>query len=246
VKPIPQKPAEQGEDQLGGALQTFVEWTATMLAVASVSYLVARLAALGSRGRTIALPFAPDQRLKLVAPGGAYRSRFVRESREGIIVQAPLHRDSYVPLREGTEVVVQAPHQSGLVTFRSKILRRLVGSHEFVLARPGRIRNTERRSEPRLTPEGGLPADLNGRPASVINVSAGGARIVTLAAVDPGDFVSLSSGEFEGTATGFVLEAAPAVWQNLPAVEARVWFEDPFAGLTRPSRSGPLWSFQKE
>lgn len=206
-----------------------------MAVVVLVSYTLTWLATMGRRRRP-EVRLTPDQKIRLLAPGGAYRSRFLRECREGLVVQAPLQRDVFVPLRVGSEVVVQAPHSDGLYTFRCLILSRSVDCHEYVLSLPDIVRNTERRSEPRLTPAEGQVATLNQQPAHVLNVSAGGARVLSFAFLSPGDYVSLSLSEFEGSANGFVLETTASVWQGRAAQEARIWFEEPFAGLSRPTK----------
>ena len=59
---------------------------------------------------------------------------------------------------------------------------------------------------------------------------------MTFGCLSPGDYVSLSLTEFEGCANGFVLETSASVWQGRAAIEARIWFEEPFAGLSRPTK----------
>src|SRR5512141_887054 len=60
--------------------------------------------------------------VKLRGRKGMYRSRLIAPSEAGWRIGAPLQRDSYVPLRPGESITVEAATPKGLISFRSQVL----------------------------------------------------------------------------------------------------------------------------
>ncbi|MBL8067341.1 MAG: PilZ domain-containing protein [Armatimonadetes bacterium] len=187
----------------------------------------------GRKHRPLTLvPIAENCRVRMVGPGGTYRCYFIRRDKSGLVFSAPLQRDRYVPVKVGESLMVQAPLADGLITFRSQVLSRDAETHEFTLAMPERIREVDRRSEPRHPQTAGNIVRINDEPASLVDLSGGGARIVTNAPIQPGDNIYLDLPAELGTVHGWALECLPADGGSRVAREIRVRFEEPLTGLT--------------
>lgn len=193
----------------------------------AVTYLVTSIR--GKRVERVNLP--PDTKVRMVGAGGAYRCYYLRTEEDGLVFSTPLQKDRYVPLRVGDSMIIQAPTNDGLVTFSSEILDRCGESHEIRLGHPKIVRRTDRRSEPRLTIIDDPNIRLNGETSLLQDISAGGSRVITKAAVVPGDRVSVSLPKGLGHVEGWALETAPAAFDGHPAREVRIQFDQPLAGL---------------
>lgn len=186
----------------------------------------------GRKRRPMTLvPIAENCRVRMVGPGGTYRCYFVRRTKSGLVFSAPLQRDRYVPVKVGDALMVQAPLADGLVTFRSHVSDRNAETHEFTLAMPERIREVDRRSEPRDAQYSGTIVRVNDESASLINLSGSGARIVTNAVIHPGDNIYLDLPSELGTVHGWALECLPTNAGSRVAQEIRIRFEEPLSGL---------------
>ncbi len=178
-----------------------------------------------------------NAKLRLIAPGGSYRSRFLSLSEAGMVVSAPLQQSHFVPLHEGEKIVVQVPLSSGILTFHTEIVKRRSEGHELVLRLPERARKSDRRSEPRFTKWSGEKAAINGRTSEIVDLSAGGARIYTDQHVAAGDHIRVTLPEGLGEAWGWALEIVPASRHAVRGSELRIQFEAPLSGLVSKTRA---------
>lgn len=177
-----------------------------------------------------------NAKLRLIAPGGSYRSRFISLGSEGLVVSAPLQQSHFVPLHESEKIVVQIPLADGILTFHTDICERRNEGHELVLRAPERVRKSDRRSEPRYTKWAGLHAAINGRKSEIVDLSAGGARIYTDQPISAGDHIRVSLPEGLGEAWGWALETIPASRHAVRGAELRIQFEAPLSGLISKTR----------
>lgn len=180
------------------------------------------------RSRPIKHDFVEGARFKLVTPTGAYRCYVERVTSKGIQVSAPLHRDSYVPLRVGDLVLVQTATPDGLYTFRTAVTHRMIETHSLLLGHPSTIRKTERRSYPRQTPIGDGRCKLNGVTSQLCDFSEFGAKIVSECLVEPGDSVIVELPDGMGEVYGWALDSMPVSGKR----EARIRFQDPLNHLS--------------
>jgi hypothetical protein len=210
----------------------FLQMVGLLAVVFTVSMVVSHLVMARSRRQVTFVPIAENTRVRMVGPGGSYRCYFVRRSKKGLVFSAPLQRDRYVPVRVGESMMVQAPVGDSLVTFRSSVESRDADSHEFVLAWPLRIRQVDRRSENRDKSVVGSIVRLNGEPASLIDLSAGGAKVMSNAVVEAGASVSVELPEQTETVYGWALESVPSSHGSAITREVRVRFEEPLSGLS--------------
>ena len=169
--------------------------------------------------------------VRLVGPGGVYRCHLLRKERDGLVFSAPLQRDHFVPLRVEEKLMVQMPVVDGLVTFRSEIMSRDAEEHSIKLETPKRFRHVDRRSEPRDDRVCGREVSLNGSAAALVNLSAGGARVVTPLALKPGERIQVQLGMEAAVCFGWALESIADHLGVEPARSVRVRFEAPLSGL---------------
>lgn len=192
-----------------------------------ISYLLTR-----SRRKLVTLvPLPENARVRMVGPGGSYRCFFLRRSKLGLVFSAPIQRDHYVPVRVGESMMVQAPLADSILTFRTSVVERDVDTHEFTLANPERIRHVDRRSERRDSTLSGSIIRLNDQPASLQDLSAGGAKVISNLLVRPGDTVKVELPGDYGTIYGWALEATPTAQGTGVSRELRIRFEEPLSGL---------------
>ncbi|MCW5937532.1 MAG: flagellar brake protein [Fimbriimonadaceae bacterium] len=218
-----------------------MEELASVGLVGAASILAGYLVALGFRpDRTrkprVNLDLRPGTIARVIVPGGAYRCRIDACAPQYITFSAPLHQDTFVPLRPGQTVVVQIGDAGGLLTFRSEILARDSRAHTLCLAQPRHFRHSERRSEPRLKEVDDFRVMVDGQTARLVDLSARGAKAVTAAHVKPGDRVRLSIEEAPGEAVGSVLESRWDTLGGRPAREVRIMFDEPFEGVAEVRR----------
>lgn len=211
-------------------IQTVGYLIALFLASLCASYLVGRLL----RRAAPRLPqLTVGTSCRLVGTGGVYRCYLGSVKGKGLEFSAPLQRDHYVPLRVGEALMVQIPVQEGVVSFRSVVVERDAERHTFRMAAPTHFRTLDRRSEPRDDSVYGREVALNGQAAEVLNVSAGGALVVTTLDVQPGDRIDLQLGGSNSVCPGWALESVPTTLGQQAARSVRVRFESPLAGLVR-------------
>jgi len=169
--------------------------------------------------------------VRMVGAGGVYRCHYLRAERRGLVFSSPIQRDHYVPLRAGESLMIQVPMPESLLTFRTTILERDADQHEFLLAHPEGIKRIDRRSEVRDTTIDGQEAILNGDSATMVDLSAGGAKVITSQVVDPGDQVRLELPANLGSAYGWALESTATHRGRQSARAVRIKFQVPLSGL---------------
>lgn len=197
--------------------------TAVFAASMAVSYVYGRT----RRKPVLLVPIAPNTRVRMVGPGGTYRCVYLGRTRERLLFGAPVQSDRYVPVRIGEAVMVQATIADSMLCFRSCVVDRQSETHQFSLAVPTRIRQVDRRSEPRTSLLDGTIVRVNGEPASICDLSAGGARILSPAPIAAGDAIRM---DFPGQPEvyGWALESRDTASGSR---EVRLCFDEPFAGL---------------
>ena len=168
----------------------------------------------------------PGGVLRLKCVHGVYRSRFLGMTANGWRVTAPLTRDSYVPLRPGDPVVIEAPIDGSALLARTSVLERDAETHELVLARPSRRYRLERREAERRCDTAGIACTVEGKPALLLDVSAFGARVRCSGVLAAGDRVRLDLAWCEEPAFGWVLEVIPAAETAGSRTICRIRFED--------------------
>jgi len=183
------------------------------------------------RNRIAPVDLEENAMVRFVGAGGVYRCHFVRSDRKGLVFSSPIQQDHYVPLRAGEMIMVQSPKDDGLMTFRTTILSRDAETHEFLLAHPQQVKHVDRRSEPRVKSFEGEKVRINGDEATMIDISAGGAKVVTEREIDPGDQVRLELPQNLGSAYGWALESTAANRGRRSARAVRVKFQVPLSGL---------------
>ena len=177
------------------------------------------------------LEIEPSTMIRLVGAGGVYRCHYLSHDRKGVRVSSPIQRDHYIPLRVGEQMMVQVPQAGGLLVFRTTIIERDADAHEFLLSSPEGVRNIERRSEHRDTTVEGQDVVFNGEPATLLDISAGGAKVLTQIEIDAGDQVRIQLHSNLGEAYGWALESTASQRDRRPARAVRVKFQIPLSGL---------------
>lgn len=184
------------------------------------------------RRKLTLVPLPENTSVRMIGPGGVYRCHFLRQSKAGLTFSAPLQRDVYVPLRVGEIMMIQAPLNDSVVTFRAAVIGRDADTHEFTLATPERIRHVDRRVESRDTNIRGRIVALNGQSATILDLSAGGAKVLCQAhGINAGDAVRLNLPDEMGVVYGWALEAIPTADGAYRSQAVRIRFETPLDGL---------------
>lgn len=183
------------------------------------------------------LDFEPGTVVRMVGPGGAYRCHFQFMRGDNLVFSSPIQADRYVPIRVGERLLVQAPGNDCLITFRSNVLERDSSKHELVLEPPTYVRRTERRSEDRRSRLAGEDALMNGEVAEVVDLSAAGTCLLTYRKPVPGERVRVVLPSTGLDAFGWTLDCSRASLGTHQAYRVRVQFEEPLAGLGLGSRS---------
>jgi hypothetical protein len=179
------------------------------------------------------LDIAEGTAVRLVGPGGAYRCHYLGRDGEDLLFTSPLQADRYVPIRVGEKLFVQVPGVDCMLSFRSTVVKRDGSSHELVLSNPDYVRRTERRSEPRLTKFAGEDALFDGEPASIVDLSAAGACLLSRRRPDPGQRVRVVLPASQLDTVGWALEASPASIGTHQGYKVRVQFTEPLSGLSK-------------
>lgn len=189
-----------------------------------------------SRKKIQLVPIPENTSCRVIGPGGVYRCYFLRRDRKGLTFSAPLQKDSYVPLRVGEVLMIQAPMADSIVTFRAPVNSRDGDSHEFTVDIPERMRHVNRRSENRDRTLEGSVITVNDAPATLVDISACGAKVIVGGGIEPGDTVSLQLPQDYGTAYGWALESTPVAHGRRMAKTIRIRFEMPLSGFSSKQR----------
>lgn len=169
------------------------------------------------------LALRPGTVFRLKCQHGAHRATLIGESARGWLLSAPLQRDSYVPIRTGERLIVEAADATGAFLFRTEVLEREMSTHRLLVARPVRFSRVERRVEGSRR-RVALDAVLEGEAAKVVDLSQLGARVATRGSLARGERVRL---DMDGAAPryGWVLEALPGSDLGYYSSEVRLRFE---------------------
>lgn len=155
----------------------------------------------------------PDNALlRVMTPNGVHRARFVGIRNGGWAFTAPLMRDAYVPISEGAPLVIEASSPGGALLLRTKIAERT--EDRLLITEPARrVLRRERRLSSRV-----CRTDLirvEGEPGQFIDVSEGGAKLITVAKVRRGDCIRVELPWAQTVGHGYVLEIEPERHRSL-------------------------------
>lgn len=187
----------------------------------AVSYGVAFLLVKARKPR---FPEIPDgAKVTLRGVNGTQRTRLVGVVSSGVVIQAPLEDDRYVPIRVGESIRVEIPLEEALLRFRTDVTERDSETHLITLAIPSSFVLSDRREKVRRNFSEEQPARLNGEPALLLDLSENGACVVAAAELAVGDLTRL---EVEGRTEryGCVLEVTPDILDGRFATRARLLF----------------------
>jgi len=172
------------------------------------------------------LPSLPEGTFwKLRTASGIYRVRYIHRGNGDLVVDAPLEKNAFVPLRVGESLQVEAPAFGGCVAFRTEVVARDADTKQLRLAIPTQVLNQNRREHPReVFPETAF-SRINGEPSALINISMGGARVISRAEVSVGDWIRLET--LDDEKMGCVLEVLPDSLDGRRANNLRLVFAEP-------------------
>ncbi len=151
-----------------------------------------------------------------------HRSRFARETADGWVIHAPLNRDAYVPIRPGEKLAILMPTEHGLRHFETVVTHRDIRTHELTVKPPTRMTVVERRQSERVDKFLNPNASIEGRAATLVDLSSGGVRLVTGDPLKKGERAAIDLPE-TGRVFGWVLDSAPST----PGYVLRLRFEEP-------------------
>lgn len=174
----------------------------------------------------------PNSRVRMVGPGGVYRCNFVRKEANALVFSSPLQANSFTPIKAGDKMLVQAPDDGCLMTFRAEVARCNEETQEVFLELPQHVRKVDRRSEERDTSCGGQMTLLNGDEVSMLNLSAGGACLASERYFRPGTTVRLELPEGRD-AYGWSLESTHDSGEAYLGYRTRLRFDEPLSGLSK-------------
>lgn len=157
-------------------------------------------------------PFVPpvNAKMRVRTADAIYRCRFVGEGTDGWAFSAPLQRDNYVPLNVGQTVSCEVTTDVGVVVFEARVKGRRTDPPAIVLAPPRDVRNLNRRTDERKAVLGKNEISVDGTPATLLDLSRGGAKLRMRRAPVRGARVGLTlpSGE---SVIADVLESEPSL-----------------------------------
>ena len=188
-------------------------------------FLTAHLAA-----RRYDVHIEPNARVRMVGPGGVYHCKFLRKHSSGLVFSSPLQANRFTPIEVGDKLLVQAPHDGYLMTFRSVVCSFDETTKELTLELPQHLRRVDRRSEPRDVSFGGRTASLNGREVAMLDLSAGGACLASDSYIRPGTTVKLELPD-GGEAYGWSLDSTEEARSSYLRYRTRLRFDEQLSGL---------------
>jgi c-di-GMP-binding flagellar brake protein YcgR len=151
-----------------------------------------------------------------------HRSRFARQTENGWVIGAPLSRDAYVPIRVGEKLTVVMPTDKGLRQFETEVVLRDTETHELTVKIPARMSVVERRQSERIDKFLNPNALIEGKAATLVDLSTGGVRLVTSEPLKRGERAAIDLPD-NGRVFGWVLDSAP----SSPGYVLRLRFEEP-------------------
>jgi hypothetical protein len=199
-------------------------WFAGLLAVSvAVSWLFTALRERGRRRVSLDLG-AP---LKIRANLAVYRSRLLSAGSKEWAFDAPLQRDAYVPLPVGESLTVESGTPKGLIRFKTTIVGRDPRAHSLLVEPPRDVLLVERRAERRKVLGDPEPAEVDGNPAILLDLSEGGAKVWVQGPIARGERLSVGIIGLSEPIYAWALEAWPAPMRGDRGMAARLRFEDP-------------------
>ncbi len=144
--------------------------------------------------------------ITLRGSGGVYRSRITTIGADTILIDAPLHQESYLPIRVGETMRIEAGFDDQVAIFRAEVIARYAETHSLEIKPITEISHVNRRIQPRNCPEQWLPCELDGHPAVLIDYSASGAKVLTRDKYSTGDLVRIETPLTKGETLACVLE----------------------------------------
>lgn len=180
------------------------------------------------------LPFRKSRHLKLCENGllristgyTTYRTRVIAETPRGWLIASPLQRDAYVPLHINESLLIQAPQQGGIIRFRSIIIARHAETHYLEIAKPESWQKVDRRNALRTSEFLGLEIQVEGRSATLVDLSEHGAKVVADGCLARGERVLLQAPWSKAPAAAWVLDVHPDPASRSRS-ELRLCFEEP-------------------
>lgn len=217
-------------------MSDILQMVGILAVVFGVSMGVSYAMTMKSRRKVQLIPIPENTSCRIIGPGGVYRSYFMSRNKKGLVFSAPLQKNSYVPVRVGEILMVQAPMADSIVTFRAAVIERNTETHEYTLEIPERLRHVNRRVENRDRSMEGTVISVNGAPATLVDLSACGAKVIVGGNIEPGDTLSVDLPQDFGTAYGWALEATPVAHGRRLAKTVRVRFDTPLSGFSSKQR----------
>lgn len=183
----------------------------------------------------------PNMAVRIKTSSGMYRSRFAGESGSKLRFESLLSRQSFVPIRVGELVTIEAATNQGIVLFRSRVVEREEATHDLVIERPKEISHVDRRDAARFPcNDMEVTVKLDGLSAQLIDLSAKGAKLRTRCEYKKGERVSIEF-PWQSTEIGaWVIDIASAGLGENACSVLRIVFEEP-AKLPRKSALGKIW-----
>ena len=128
-----------------------------------------------------------------------YRCRLISQDSSGWTFSAPMHRDNYVPVAVGEEVICEVVAHGGLITFPTKVISRKPIEGTILVASPKNVKLDNRRTKADRR-EVEMDVIVGGRNGEVIDISSGGARVKIQGFEREGNMVKvdLPTGESRG------------------------------------------------
>lgn len=161
-----------------------METTAEVLSLSATFAVVFAVSLLAAHWfHRVAVRFRPNlvpaggSTVRFRSESGAFRAKFIEANEAGWRISAPLSRGVYEPIRVGERLVVEAPHERGALLFETTVVARSVNPHELLLKAPPIVHATERRSTARRRFDEPPTIKVEGRDASLIDLTALGARV---------------------------------------------------------------------
>lgn len=176
------------------------------------------------RARSVRLPQLPvGKRLTLRGLNRASRVTLHEQSEQEWVVTAPPTAAAH-PLEPGEKLRVEVGYEQRVYWFWATVGEAQPESGHVTLRILKPIESTERRTSPRQEFTRLLPATVNNIDAWVLDLSDGGAQLLTEAELSAGDLVRLDT-EGQESRLGFVLQVEPDILQAKFVSRVRLVFD---------------------
>ena len=174
------------------------------------------------------LPMPPDNAtLRIRGEGGLiYRARFLGPNAKGWSFSVPMQRDSYVPLRVGEALTIEATAPGGLLLFRSKVIDRQTEPQQLVIDKPARVMKVERRKSPRTARVEGLTVRVDDVRGTLVDLSSRGACFESPRLHEKGERIRLQFPFSNEPVFGWLLDVQPKGRGAIDGSLCRVVFEE--------------------